>query len=143
MPPQQNDELPGVRRFTEVDDRLSGNLNLLDRFILHFVASTDVQILCCESTPNSSRHNAPYRAWCLRTFGKGVCVFSDSEGRIGEDGRGAAATRLVSCHVKNAGMSRRHRRVQAGEKCSSCRGMCKFCNDAVPIESKRDASFLA
>ena len=104
MPPQQNDELPGVRRFTEVDDRLSGNLNLLDRFILHFVASTDVQILCCESTLNSSRHNEPYRAWYLRTFGKRVCFLSGSEGRIGEDGRGAAATRLLSCHVKNAGI---------------------------------------
>ena len=40
------------------------------------------------------------------------------------------------------GISRRHRCARLGAKCSSCRGMCKFCNDAVRSEGKRDASFL-
>ena len=49
---------------------------------------------------------------------------------------GVGRVRLVSCHVKNDGISRSHRRAPLRAKCSSCRGMCKLCNDAVRNEGK-------
>ena len=52
-------------------------------------------------------------------------------------------TTLVSYHVKNDGLSRSHRCAGLGAKRSPCRGTCKFCNDAMHSEGKRDASFLA